>query len=144
MNPTDTQDSTNQSKKLLLAEDDDALANVYMARLEAEGFTVKRASDGEEALAAAKDPAYRPDLIILDIMMPKISGFEVLEAIRSTPETADIKVMILSALGQEGDQIKAEQLGADDYLVKSQVVTTDVVSRIRKLLGMDDEQQAAG
>lgn len=142
MQPTqNSQDSENNNnasqKRILLVEDDDALANVYMTRLEAEGFTMKRVSNGEEALVAAKE--YRPDLMMLDLMMPKISGFEVLDIIRNTPETATLKVMVLSALGQEGDKQKADSLGADDYLVKSQVVITDVIGRIRKLLGMDDE-----
>ncbi len=136
-NSQDSENNNSSQKRILLVEDDDALANVYMTRLEAEGFTMKRVSNGEEALVSAKD--YKPDLIMLDLMMPKISGFEVLDILRNTPETADLKVMILSALGQEGDKQKADSLGADDYLVKSQVVITDVIGRIRKLLGMDDE-----
>lgn len=133
MNP-DTQTSQNGQKRILLVEDDDALANVYMTRLEAEGFQMRRASDGEQALAAARE--YRPDLIMLDLMMPKVSGFDVLDILRNTPETADTKIMVLSALGQDSDKLKVESLGADDYLVKSQVVITDVIARIRKLLGL--------
>lgn len=125
-----------QSKKILLVEDDDALANVYMTRLEAEGFETRRVNNGEDALATAIE--YRPDLVMLDVMMPKVSGFEVLDIIRNTPETANLKVIILTALGQEGDKQRASQLGADDYLVKSQVVITDVVSKIKQHLGMDD------
>lgn len=122
-------------KRILLVEDDDALANVYISRLEAEGFAMRRVSNGEAALDAAKE--YRPDLVMLDIMMPKVSGFEVLDILRNTPETVNLKIMVLSALGQDSDKQKAEQLGADDYLVKSQVVITDVVGRIRRLLGLD-------
>jgi two-component system phosphate regulon response regulator PhoB len=132
----DTQTTGNGQKKILLVEDDDALANVYMMRLEAEGFTMMRASNGEEALTVVKD--YRPDLVILDVMMPKVSGFEVLDILRNTPETADVKIMMLSALGQEGDKQKADDLGANDYLVKSQVVITDVIGRVRSLLGVDE------
>lgn len=123
-------------KRILLVEDDDALANVYVGRLEAEGFAVKRVSNGEEALDAAKE--YKPNLVMLDVMMPKVSGFEVLDILRNTPETVNLKIMMLSALGQEGDKQKAEQLGADEYLVKSQVVITDVVARIRRMLDMED------
>lgn len=130
------QDSQIISKKILLVEDDDALANVYMMRLEAEGFVMRRVANGEEALAAVKE--YRPDLMMLDVMMPKVSGFEVLDIIRHTPDTMNLKIMVLSALGQESDKQKAESLGADDYLVKSQVVITDVIARIRKLLNMDE------
>lgn len=123
-------------KRILLVEDDDALANVYIGRLEAEGFAIRRVSNGEQALDAAKE--YKPDLVMLDIMMPKVSGFEVLDILRNTPETVNLKIMVLSALGQDSDKQKAEQLGADDYLVKSQVVITDVVVRIRRLLGLDE------
>lgn len=132
----DTQNADNGQKKILLVEDDDALANVYMTRMEAEGFTMMRASNGEEALAVAKD--YLPDLVMLDVMMPKVSGFEVLERMRKMPETANVKIMMLSALGQEGDKQKADSLGANDYLVKSQVVINDVIARVRSLLGMDE------
>jgi DNA-binding response OmpR family regulator len=118
-----------KGKKILLVEDDDGLANVYLQRLEAEGFTVKRVPNGEDALATAIE--YRPDLILLDVMMPKVSGFDVLDILRNTPETANVKVVMLTALSQDTDKQKAEKLGADDYLVKSQVVIADVVERIR-------------
>lgn len=126
-------DSTH--KKILLVEDDDALANTYMTRLEAEGFDIKRVNNGEDALSTAIE--YRPDLVILDVMMPKVSGFEVLDIIRNTPETANLKVMMLTALGQDGDKARATELGADDYLVKSQVVIADVIARIKFHLGME-------
>lgn len=121
-------------KRILFVEDDDALAGVYIVRLQAEGFDVKRVADGEQALAAATQ--FRPDLILLDIMMPKISGFEVLDILRNTPETANVKVIVLTALSQASDREKAEKLGADDYIVKSQVVITDVIARIKHLLGL--------
>jgi len=118
-----------KGKKILLVEDDDGLANVYMARLEAEGLDVKRVADGEDALAVAVE--YKPNLILLDIMMPKVSGYDVLDILRNTPETANIKIIMLTALGQDTDKEKADKLGADDYLVKSQVVIADVVDRIK-------------
>ncbi len=127
---------TTRSKRVLLVEDDDSLANIYTTRLEAENFSVKRVNNGEDALAAALE--YRPDLVLLDVMMPKVSGFEVLDILRNTPETANLKILILSALGQDGDRERAAQLGADDYLVKSQVVIEDVVTKIRHHLGMDE------
>jgi two-component system phosphate regulon response regulator PhoB len=116
-------------KRVLFVEDDDALAGVYMVRLQAEGFDVKRVANGEEALAAAV--AYRPDLVLLDVMMPKVSGFDVLDILRNTPETANLKVIMLTALSQDTDKKRAESLGVDDYLVKSQVVITDVIARIK-------------
>lgn len=118
-----------KGKKILLVEDDDGLASVYMTRLEAEGFSVKRVPNGEDALATAI--AFKPELILLDVMMPKVSGFDVLDILRNTPETANIKVVMLTALSQDSDKQKAQQLGADDYLVKSQVVIADVVERIK-------------
>lgn len=123
-----------KGKKILLVEDDDGLANVYTMRLEAEGFTLKRVPNGEDALAAAV--AFKPDLILLDVMMPKVSGFDVLDILRNTPETANIKVVMLTALSQEADKEKANKLGADDYLVKSQVVIADVVDRIKHHLNI--------
>jgi two-component system phosphate regulon response regulator PhoB len=120
-------------KRILLVEDDDSLANVYTTRLQTEGFDVRRVADGEEALANAK--TYKPDLVVLDVMMPKVSGFDVLDILRNTPETANLKVIMLTALSQESDQERAQKLGADDYLVKSQVVISDVIERIRHHLG---------
>ena len=121
-------------KKILLVEDDEVLASVYHARLELEGFDIKEVHNGEEALSAALD--YRPDLILLDAMMPKISGFDVLDILRNTPETANVRIVMLTALSQPKDKERAEGLGVDDYMVKSQVVIGDVVSRIKHHLGM--------
>ena len=128
--------ANNNAKKILLVEDDDSLANVYLARLEVEGFVVKRVPNGEDALASAIE--FKPDLVLLDVMMPKISGFDVLDILRNTPETANLKVVMLTALSQDNDKARADQLGADDYLVKSQVVIADVVERIKHHLGVHD------
>jgi two-component system phosphate regulon response regulator PhoB len=121
-------------KKILLVEDDDALASVYVTRLQAEGFDIQRVPNGEDALAAAL--SYSPDLILLDVMMPKVSGFDVLDILRNTPETANVQVIMLTALSQEEDKQRAQSLGVDDYLVKSQVVIADVVDRIKHHLGL--------
>jgi len=124
----------NQQKKILLVEDDDSLAVVYVTRFEAEGFLVKRVPNGEEALASAME--FHPDIVLLDVMMPKVSGFDVLDILRNTPETANMQVIMLTALSQESDRKRAEDLGVDDYLVKSQVVIADVVDRVKSRLGM--------
>ncbi len=124
-------------KKILLVEDDEALAAVYKSRLEIEGFETKTVYNGELALTAARD--FRPDLILLDAMMPKISGFDVLDILRNTPETADIRVIMLTALSQPKDKERAENLGVDDYLVKSQVVIGDVIERVKYHLGLLQE-----
>lgn len=120
--------------KILLVEDDDALASVYQTRLLAEGFDIKRVPNGEDALASALE--YKPDLILLDVMMPKVNGFDVLDILRNTPSTANVKVIMLTALSQDSDKERAESLGVDDYLVKSQVVIADVVARIKQHLGV--------
>lgn len=121
-------------KKILLVEDDKALAAVYISRLQLEGFDVRHVVNGEEALSAALE--YKPELIVLDAMMPKISGFDVLDILRNTPETSNVRIIMLTALSQDKDKQMAEKLGADDYLVKSQVVIGDVVERIKHHLGM--------
>ena len=122
-------------KKILLVEDDSALADVYRSRLELENFTVEHVSNGE--LALAKIVEFKPDLVVLDAMMPKVNGFDVLDIVRNTPETANTHVIMLTALSQPKDKERAEELGADDYLVKSQVVIGDVVERIKHHLGVD-------
>src|SRR5213080_4500495 len=101
MNDQPANDSTGQPKRILLVEDDDALANVYLTRLQAEGFDVRRVANGEEALATAL--SYKPDLVLLDVMMPKVSGFDVLDILRNTPETTDLKIVMLTALSQDSD-----------------------------------------
>ena len=123
-----------RKRKILLVEDDTALASVYRSRLELEGFDVCEVNNGEDALSLAVSE--HPDLILLDVMMPKISGFDVLDILRNTPETTNIRVIMLTALSQPKDKERAEQLGVDDYLVKSQVVIGDVVERVRYHLGM--------
>jgi len=122
-------------KKILLVEDDTALAAVYKSRLELEGFEIREVNNGEEALSAAIE--FKPDLILLDAMMPKISGFDVLDILRNTPDTTNIRVIMLTALSQPKDKERAEALGVDDYLVKSQVVIGDVVERVKHHLGLN-------
>ncbi len=129
-------------KRILLVEDDTALADVYQARLGLEGFEVKQVNNGEDALSSAIE--FKPDLILLDAMMPKISGFDVLDILRNTPETTNIKVIMLTALSQPKDKERAENLGVDDYLVKSQVVIGDVVERVKHHLGLGQSPVAPG
>jgi CheY-like chemotaxis protein len=95
-------------------------------------------TNGENALASAIE--FKPDLILLDVMMPKINGFDVLDILRNTPETSNIRVIMLTALSQPKEKERAEQLGVDEYLVKSQVVISDVVERIRHHLDMPPVQ----
>lgn len=121
-------------KKILLVEDDETLSETYIQRFSAEGFDVKRVPNGEEALSAAL--SFKPDLVLLDIMMPRVNGFDVLDILRNTPETVNSRIVVLSALSQPEDMEKAKELGADDYLVKSQVVLADIVDRVKQHLGI--------
>ena len=118
---------------ILLVEDDNNLREIYEARLAAEGYTIVAAQNGEEALVLAKQK--RPDLIISDVMMPRISGYEMLDILRNTDELRDTKVIMLTALGQAEDKDRAGKLGADKYLVKSQVTLEDIVNSAKALLG---------
>ena len=118
--------------KILLVEDDKSLREIYGVRLLAEGYDIVSAGDGEEALAMAiKD---RPDLIVSDVMMPKISGFDMLDILRSTTETKNIKVIMMTALSSEEQRQRGVNLGADRYLVKSQVGIEDVVRTVHEVL----------
>lgn len=119
--------------KILLVEDDKSLREIYGVRLLAEGYDIVSAGDGEEALAMAIKE--RPELIVSDVMMPKISGFDMLDILRSTTETKDIKVIMMTALSSEDQRLRGEQLGADRYLVKSQVGIEDVVRTVHDVLG---------
>lgn len=119
--------------KIMVVEDDASLREIYSIRITAEGYDVVSAGDGEEALAVAVRE--KPDLILSDVMMPKISGFDMLDILRSTPETHDIKVVMMTALSAEDQRQRGERLGADRYLVKSQVGIEDVVNTIHEVLG---------
>ena len=119
--------------KIMLVEDDKSLREIYSIRLVAEGYEVVSAGDGEEALAMAVQE--RPDLVLSDVMMPKISGFDMLDILRSTPETKNIKVIMMTALSSEDQRQRGENLGADKYLVKSQVGIEDVINAVHEVLG---------
>jgi CheY-like chemotaxis protein len=127
--------------KILLVEDDKSLREIYGVRLMAEGYEIVSAGDGEEALAMAIKE--RPDLIVSDVMMPKISGFDMLDILRSTTETKNVKVIMMTALSSEDQRARGEALGADRYLVKSQVGIEDVVRTVHDVLGDGAAQPAA-
>lgn len=127
--------------KIMLVEDDNNLREIYEARLLAEGYEIVSAEDGGQALAMAVKE--KPDLIISDVMMPKISGFDMLDILRSTPETRDTKVIMMTALSQAEDKARADKLGADRYLVKSQVTLEDVTKVAREVLQDDGPKPPA-
>ena len=119
--------------KIMLVEDDKSLREIYSIRLVAEGYDIISAGDGEEALALAVQ--YKPELIIADVMMPKISGFDMLDILRSQPETNKIKVIMMTALSSDDQRQRGEALGAERYLVKSQVGIEDVIATVHEVLG---------
>lgn len=120
-------------KKILLVEDEIALASVYMTRLVAEGYEVESVNDGQSALIRAAQ--IKPDLILLDVMIPKVSGIQVLKALRENEDTKNIKVIMLTALSQDNYRDQAEMLGISGYLVKSQVVISDIVAHVKGVIG---------
>jgi CheY-like chemotaxis protein len=120
------------ARRVLLAEDDRFLRRAAESRLRQNGFTVLPAVDGEEALKVAR--AERPDLILLDLIMPKLQGFEVLKALKQDPATAPIPVIVLSNLGQDEDLKRAMELGAIAYFIKAHLSLQDLVQRVAQTL----------
>jgi CheY-like chemotaxis protein len=121
--------------KVLLVEDDNNLREIFDMRLQAEGYKTVTAGDGEEALVVAVKE--KPDLVIADVMMPKLSGFEMVENMRAAPELANVKVIMMTALGQAEDRARGEKLGVVKYLVKSQVTLEDFVRVVREVMPPD-------
>jgi DNA-binding response OmpR family regulator len=122
-----------RATRILLAEDDRFLRKAAEAALRREGFEVLTAADGAEALAVAR--AERPDLILLDLVMPKAHGFEVLAGLKADGETSSIPVVILSNLGQDRDVQRAMQGGATAYLVKANLSLQELVRRVSAIVG---------
>jgi two-component system phosphate regulon response regulator PhoB len=116
---------------ILLVEDETALVELLRYNLEKEGFRVSAASDGEEGLAAIGES--RPDLLILDWMLPHVSGIEVCRQLRRKPETRDLPVIMLTARGEEGDRVRGLEVGADDYVTKP-FSPSELVARVRAVL----------
>jgi two-component system, OmpR family, phosphate regulon response regulator PhoB len=119
------------AKKIMVIEDDRFLSSLIKARLEKDGFGVIQAFDGEEAITVLKTE--KPNLIMLDLIMPKVTGFEVLQTISIMPGFEHVPVVILSNLAQDSDIEKARQLGAREYFVKVKISIDDLISRIKTL-----------
>jgi CheY-like chemotaxis protein len=124
---------TERGRRILVAEDDRFLRKAAETTLKREGYTVVTAADGEEALRAAR--AEPPDLVLLDLIMPKMQGFEVLRALKQDANTAHIPVIILSNLGQERDVQQAMDSGAAAYFIKADLSLKDLVRRVEETLG---------
>jgi len=120
-------------KRILVVDDDDQIAKMYITHLDFMDFDTKRVSNGEDALAAALD--FKPDLMLLDAMMPKINGFDVLDILRNTPQTVDLPVIMLSALSGSDDVERAKKLGVNVFLEKSTTDLPTIVEKINELLG---------
>ncbi len=118
--------------KILLVEDDSFLLNMYATKFEIENFEVVVAEDGEKGSKAAA--AEMPDIILLDIMLPKMDGFDVLKQIKSNQATANIPVILLTNLSQKDDINKGLSLGAVDFLIKAHFMPSEVVEKIKKIL----------
>ncbi len=119
-------------KTVLLVDDDITLSDMYAERLRASGYTVLVAHDGEAGLVEAKK---KPDIILLDIMMPKINGLDTLKELKANPETANIPVVMLTALIQELDKVKGIAGGAVSYFVKSEVMPGELIKQVQAILG---------
>jgi DNA-binding response OmpR family regulator len=122
----------NESKKIMLIEDDKFLSTLVKTRLERDGFVVVQAFDGEQATSMLRTE--KPDLIVMDLIMPKMNGFEVLQSISITPGLEKVPVVVLSNLAQDADIQKARELGAKEYFVKVKISIDDLLERIKSLI----------
>jgi len=120
----------NKKIKVLIAEDEETLSQMYQVKFEKEGFVVAVALNGKDALAKAKE--FKPDIVLLDIIMPQLDGFSVLEQLRADKSFAKVPIIMLTNLGQTEDIKKGEKMGADDYLVKANCTPMDVVNKVRE------------
>jgi DNA-binding response OmpR family regulator len=123
---------TDNKKKILIVEDDEHLSKVYEVRLAKEGYTTVFATNGDEGIEMASTE--KPDLIVLDMMVPKKDGFVLLEEIKKKPEAAKIPVLVLSNLGQQTDKDRALALGANEYLVKVDYSMQEVIDKVKSYL----------
>ncbi|MFA5135082.1 MAG: response regulator [Patescibacteria group bacterium] len=120
------------NSKILLVEDDKMLADMYITKFTKEGLKVMRAEDGAQGLAMAKKE--KPDLVLLDIIMPKLDGFAVLKELKQDPNTQNTHVLLLTNLGQSEDVEKGKELGADDYFIKANHTPAEIVEKVRYML----------
>lgn len=119
-------------KRILVIEDDQFYASIFQRKLMIEGYDVVLASDGEQGLKAMREQ--KPDLILLDMIMPVKDGFETLKELKNDDTLKNIPVIILSNLGQEEDITKTKELGASDYIVKSNMSIAEMVEKVRQIV----------
>ncbi len=120
-------------KRILLIEDDPFLVDIYMTKLKEAGFEVESVGDGDAVLMKVKE--WKPDLLLLDIVLPHLDGWEIIGQIRGLEALKNLKVIILSNLGQKNEVAKGLELGAVKYLIKAHYTPAEIVGEIRKILG---------
>lgn len=120
--------------KILIVDDDITLRDMYGERLKAEGYEIDVATNGEEAIQKVQGGA-KPDLILLDIMMPKVNGFATLDMLKNTPEYKNIPIILLTALIQDENKVRGLDSGAADYIIKSETMPGDVIKKVKDVLG---------
>jgi len=129
-----------EQKKILLIEDDEFLSDMYKTKFDSEGFSVTLASDGEAGLDILKG-GLRPDAVLLDVVMPKMNGMEVLQKIKELEDLKDINVIMFTNMGQKEDMEKAKALGAAGYIVKANFTPSEVVLEVNKILSNLNNKQ---
>lgn len=127
--------NSHQAINIVVVEDDNFLADLYRTKFELEGFKVSIAYDGEKGLDMIKKVL--PDIVLLDLMLPKMSGFAVLEALKDEASTKNIPIVLLTNLSQKADVTKGLSLGANDYLIKAHFMPSEVVSKIKHILNRE-------
>jgi len=125
------------NKKILIIEDDEFLSDMYQTKFNAEGYEVTSAMDGEEGLRVLENDDNKPALILLDIVMPKMDGIEVLEKIKKMENVKNIPVIMLTNLGQKEEIDKAMEKGAANYLIKANYTPSEIVERVKDMMGGD-------
>lgn len=121
-----------KKQKILLVEDDSMIVEMYRLRFEEEGFEVTVTEKGSEAIELAG--SLKPDIILLDIILPEVDGFNILQALKSEAKTKSVPILLLTNLAQESDRERAMNLGANDYFVKSQHTPSDVLQKVKEII----------
>jgi len=125
-------------KKILIIEDDSFLSEMYSAKLIQDGFQTEIAVDGKEGMSKIK--SLEPDLILLDIVLPKMDGFEILENIKKDEKIKNIPVILLTNLGQKNEIEKGLSLGAEEYIIKAHFTPTAVVAKVKEILKLKNNE----
>ncbi len=123
---------SDKKRKILLVEDDSMIVEMYKLRFEEEGFEVTVTDKGSEAIKLAE--SLKPDIILLDIILPEVDGFNILQTLKSDANTKDLPILLLTNLAQESDKERAMAMGANDYFVKSQHTPSDVLQKVMELI----------